>query len=63
MTHYTSEIEHEGPFETERDLANWPSAGKIDFVDVNVSDLNSTLPKQEPRFQLSNLLLCMLNFL
>jgi len=36
MTHYTSEIEHEGPFETERDLANWPSAGKIDFVDVNL---------------------------
>ena len=38
MSHYSSELEHEGPFETDSKLTAWPSSGKIDFVNVNVSD-------------------------
>ena len=40
MSHYSSNLEHEGPFENERSLPAWPSEGKIDLVNVNVSLVN-----------------------
>ena len=37
LSHYVVNLEHEGPFENDKKLPiEWPSTGKIDFVDVEV---------------------------
>ena len=40
MDHYARCLEHEGPFEKGNAPANWPSDGRIEFVDVKASKMS-----------------------